>query len=60
MVKSSLPVKTKAGYFLPRNRLLTSLRLEWFNRHFATLHSGFYSGKQIKAGMERSEMTASI
>jgi len=26
-------------------------------RHFATLHSGFYWGKQIKAGMERSEMT---
>ena len=26
-------------------------------RHFATLHSGFYSFSPIKAGMERSEMT---
>jgi len=26
-------------------------------RHFATLHSGFYSFFLIKAGMERSEMT---
>ena len=29
-----------------------------FIRHFATLHSGFYWGKRIKAGMERSEMTS--
>jgi len=26
-------------------------------RHFATLHSGFYSFSPIKAGMERSEIT---
>ena len=29
-------------------------------RHFATLHSGFYSFFPIKAGMERSEMTVSL
>jgi len=39
---------------------LTSLRLGWFNRHFATLHSGFYLFFRIKAGMERSEMTVSV
>jgi len=26
-------------------------------RHFATLHSGFYWGKEIKTGMAHSEMT---